>query len=261
MNTSPTVGRRLKDERERRDLQRVDVSRATKIYVHHLAALEFGRYDDLPDERVVESYVRAYAEQVGLDGEALVRDLRVERGLPGPEPPPAPPARSHRAWWLFAGGAVVLAAIAIGWSGKPERSAEVVAPRAAPPPPPAPEPIPDPVLEAPAPDPDPTLTVAAHGVGTGVVDHRLVGAGDRFSVGTEVWFWTDVRGAAPGATIRHLWIHEGRRVFELPLRLGGASWRTQSSRPLRAGSAGAWTVEARDERGRTVARDTFECVP
>lgn len=265
MSLPPSVGQRLKDERERRNLQRVDVSRATKIYIHHLAAIEFGRYDDLPDGEVVEAYVRAYGEQVGLDGEALVRDLREERGLARVEAPPARPLRSKLRWGLAAVGAVLLILAAAVFL-RPVRTEPplVAAPPAAEPPPPPEAPLPEPPAVAASPvvaEPAPGPSIAAHGVGTGVVDHRLIGAGDRFPAGSTVWFWTDVRGGVPGATVRHLWIHEGRRVVDLPLRIGGAAWRTQSSRRLDAGSTGEWTVEARNERGDLLVRAGFRCVP
>jgi hypothetical protein len=116
-----------------------------------------------------------------------------------------------------------------------------------PPPAPAPEALP------------PQLTVVDHGVGTGVVDRRLVGEGDRFAEGAQVWFWTRVQGGRAGDTIHHVWIHEGRVANRIPLRVGGWHWRTQSRRTLTPGSAGRWVVEARDDAGRVLARREFVC--
>ena len=111
--------------------------------------------------------------------------------------------------------------------------------------------------------PAPPATSASHlrvgefGVGTNVVDHRLVGRGDRFREGTVVWFWTSVLGGRPGDKIRHVWLHEGRSVAVAELNVNAAHWRTQSRRPLPEGSTGDWTVDARDPEGHVIARVGF----
>ena len=104
------------------------------------------------------------------------------------------------------------------------------------------------------------LKVGEFGVGTDVVDHRLVGRGDRFREGTIVWFWTSVLGGRPGDKIRHVWLHEGRSVAVAELNVHAAHWRTQSRRPLPDGSTGDWTVEARDREGHVIASVGFTCV-
>lgn len=115
----------------------------------------------------------------------------------------------------------------------------------------------------PAPPAEPSasrLSVGEFGVGTGVVDHRLVGRGDRFREGTVVWFWTSVLGGRPGDKIRHVWSHGGRSVAVAELNVDGAHWRTQSRRPLPEGATGDWTVEARDAEGHVIASVGFTCV-
>ena len=104
------------------------------------------------------------------------------------------------------------------------------------------------------------LKVGEFGVGTDVVDHRLVGRGDRFREGTVVWFWTSVLGGRPGDKIRHVWLHGGRSVAVAELNVNAAHWRTQSRRPLPEGSTGDWTVEARDPEGHVIASVGFTCV-
>ena len=104
------------------------------------------------------------------------------------------------------------------------------------------------------------LSVEDFGVGTNVVDRRLVGRGDRFREGTVVWFWTRVLGGRPGDKIRHVWLHAGRSVAVAELDVNGANWRTQSRRPLPEGSTGDWTVEARDPEGNVIASAAFTCV-
>ena len=103
------------------------------------------------------------------------------------------------------------------------------------------------------------LVIAHHGVGTGVVNHELIGEADRFADGTRVWFWTWVNGATAGETIHHVWLYEGREMLSVPLKLGGERWRTQSYKNLHPGSTGQWVVEARDETGGVLARRVFQC--
>jgi hypothetical protein len=131
-------------------------------------------------------------------------------------------------------------------------------------------PAPAPVVEpAPAPPASPSaasaapagLSIAAHGVGTGVVDHKLVGEAAHFPEGTQVSFWTQVEGGAAGETIRHVWLHHGQEVLTMPLPIGGTRWRTQSVKTLHPGSSGNWAVEARDAAGRVLARREFRCTP
>ena len=123
---------------------------------------------------------------------------------------------------------------------------------------------PTPSVEPPdqaAPSSESNLKVAEFGVGTDVVDHRLVGRGDRFREGTVVWFWTSVLGGRPGDKISHVWLHGGRSVAVAELNVNAAHWRTQSRRSLPEGSTGDWTVEARDSAGHVIASVGFTCVP
>ena len=106
-----------------------------------------------------------------------------------------------------------------------------------------------------------TLSVPDFGVGTGVVDRRLVGGGVRFPEGDQVSFLTRVLGGQAGDTIAHVWLYEGRAVQTVRLRVRGPHWRTYSRKTLFVGMAGSWAVEARDASGRVLARQEFSCVP
>jgi len=103
------------------------------------------------------------------------------------------------------------------------------------------------------------IRVTASGVGTGVVDRRLVGQGTRFEEGSTAFFFTRVVGAAPGQKLRHVWLHEGRVIQSIVLPLGSAHWRTHSSKTLLV--KGYWVVEARSDDGRVLARAEFRCEP
>ncbi len=103
------------------------------------------------------------------------------------------------------------------------------------------------------------MIITDQGVGIGVQDRELIGAATRFAEGTSVWFWTRIEGATPGEPVRHVWLREGEEVASVTLIVGGATWRTQSSKSLHPGSAGDWVVEARDGAGNVLARRAFQC--
>lgn len=253
-------------ERERRGLPRVDVARATGIFIHHLSALEHGNFEDLPDGPTVAGYVRAYADFLDLDAAGLVKAFCDERGIEEPVEPATAGARSVgslvRVLLLAAAALAVVGIVWWGLRGKPVPAS----------PPPVPEPVPAPaVAEEPRVEPAPppaerprpssTLSVPEHAVGTEVVDRRLVGVSERFPAGTRVWFWTRVLGGRPGQRIRHVWIRDGMVIDTITLTLGGRHWRTYSFKTVYPGSSGRWAVEARDENGVVLARSEFSCGP
>ncbi len=100
------------------------------------------------------------------------------------------------------------------------------------------------------------LIIAAFGLGTDVVDRRLIGASDRFAEGSAAVFQTRVTGGRKGESIRHVWLREGRTVQATELELGGSHWRTHSRKTL--WGTGSWTVEVRDGNGRVLASSEFE---
>ncbi len=393
-----TFGERLKHEREARGVAVDEIAAATKISSRYIEALERDEFEHLPGDVFIKGYVRAVAQVLGSDADALVREFVLQRRGPvaptgddadaaivrelsrvlkvGEEPEPRGTIRVPRVpakLLAAAAGAAILALAA--WAGTawlrpsrqpplqaatrsgpspaapgvpvppppadraapeppagPARQAvspppqerssppgvapsppsspppsvssppdagpqpRVVAPakvepertgtrpkvQPKPPPParpstspsasrgdrprlaPAPErasvpPPPAPPIAAPPPAPSAPMIVAEHGVGTGVIDRRLVGRADRFPAGSEIFFWTRVlRGEADGA-IRHVWIHEGREVLAVDLPVGSPDWRTQSRFVLPAGAVGGWAVEARDPAGRVLARQAFVC--
>jgi hypothetical protein len=119
-----------------------------------------------------------------------------------------------------------------------------------------PEPLPEPLPET----VPPSLSIEEHGVGNGVSNRQLLGASDEFVEGSVVWFWTHVEGGHRGDRVQHVWLREGREIGIIPLRVAGEQWRTQSRRKMGVGSAGRWTVEARDVEGRVLASTSFDVV-
>ena len=88
------IGRFLEQKRKERGLSLEEVEQATKIRKRYLKGLERGDYAILPDAVYAMGFLKTYANYLGLDGEALSRQLkssrktRRERGInynPGPE--------------------------------------------------------------------------------------------------------------------------------------------------------------------------------
>lgn len=94
-------------------------------------------------------------------------------------------------------------------------------------------------------------------VARAVVDRMPVDEGQSFPVDVgEVWCWTRVSGAE-GSTIKHVWLRDGVEMAEVPLNVGGSSWRTYSSKTIPPYWSGNWRVEVRDETGNVLASQDF----
>ena len=114
---------------------------------------------------------------------------------------------------------------------------------------------------APAPLPSASgASIPELGVGRGIAGHDLTGQTTRFTEGERVYFWTRIEGAA-GQTIQHVWLHDGKEVLRVPIRVQAKRWRSHSWKVLNHGSSGKWVVEARDSSGRVLARREFSCRP
>jgi cytoskeleton protein RodZ len=85
------VGNSLQEARRRRGVALSDAEAATMIRSRYLDALEHERFELLPDGPYARSFLREYAEFLGLDGDILAAeyDLRFAPEEPPPEPPPS----------------------------------------------------------------------------------------------------------------------------------------------------------------------------
>jgi cytoskeletal protein RodZ len=288
----------LRRARAARGLPLEAAASATRISRQYLAALENGNLEALPSGPFGRSYLRSYAEFLGIDPGPILESYRsteTAKGLGAEESREkavrelarvldhrAKQHRSSLAPVLFAlvTGSVLL--IAVWVSREPAAPAppriqekETPAATASPPPevdevepPPAKEPERPAAISVAEVEPPPpkeperpaAISVAESAVGTKIVDHRLVDRADRFSEGERVAFWTRVRAAKPGEVIHHHWFHEGRPVMRRELPIGSTHWRTFSRYTLHDGASGTWVVEARDGSGRVLARAEFLCV-
>jgi len=280
-----TFGYKLRSVREDQGLSIEDVARTTRIAVHHLEALERDDFGALPEDVLVKNYLRAYSGCLDVNADLMIEDYVRERASSAPATTGSSvsddvrPAR-FRFLMIVAGIVVIFAVIVTlkirtGNVDEPERlsfspnavmeavkkssavETSIVTPVET-----TATPVKQPVEVVPIEPPDPgTLAIVDYGVGTGVEDRQLVGAADRFAEGTQVSFWTRVENGTRGEAIDHVWSREGVEAARISLTLGGSPWRTHSAKTLWQGSAGNWTVEARDENGQVLARREFTCTP
>jgi hypothetical protein len=80
------IGATLRQAREARKLTADNVSRATRIPVHIIHAMEQDDWKRVPPGIFARGYLRAYAREVGLDGNALALRLQAEQAPPSPPP-------------------------------------------------------------------------------------------------------------------------------------------------------------------------------
>jgi hypothetical protein len=82
-----SVCARLRNERERRQIPLSSISANTKISATLFAALEHGDLSRWPSGIFRRSFVRAYAEAIGLDPDEIIREFLAEF----PDPPDSSP--------------------------------------------------------------------------------------------------------------------------------------------------------------------------
>jgi cytoskeleton protein RodZ len=128
----PEIGATLREARMRARIDVSEIEAKTKIRAKYLRALENEEWSLLPGPTFVKSFLRTYAQALGLDGKALVEEYRLSHESPGEafEPIVASPRRPRRRapsgpsrGYLIAVGAVSLVIVllvvllAVGGSG------------------------------------------------------------------------------------------------------------------------------------------------
>src|ERR1035437_1621387 len=78
----PEIGATLREARMRARIDVSEIEAQTKIRAKYLRALENEEWGLLPGPTFVKSFLRTYAQALGLDGKALVEEDRLhhERG-------------------------------------------------------------------------------------------------------------------------------------------------------------------------------------
>jgi cytoskeleton protein RodZ len=92
------IGDRLREARMRRKLDIADVEERTKIRAKYLRALENEEFGLLPGATFVKTFLRTYAEELGLDPHVLLEEYRAsyEPRDEAEVTPLGPPAASRR---------------------------------------------------------------------------------------------------------------------------------------------------------------------
>jgi transcriptional regulator with XRE-family HTH domain len=88
------IGERLREARDDLGLELEEITERTKIRVRYLQAMEEERWEALPGAAYARSFLHTYAEELGLDADALVDEYRraePARDRPEPDVPPAAP--------------------------------------------------------------------------------------------------------------------------------------------------------------------------
>lgn len=76
--TLDQIGQKLKSARDVSGLSLAQIQEKTKIPYNHLASIDAGNFDDLPEPVYVSGFIRRYAECVGLEAQELVEEYRNE---------------------------------------------------------------------------------------------------------------------------------------------------------------------------------------
>jgi cytoskeleton protein RodZ len=108
----PSIGETLREARMRQHLDIADVEARTKIRAKYLRALENEEFGMLPGPTFVKTFLRTYAEMLGLDPHALVEEYRAgferEDEMEAPLGPPAVAGRDRRHGPRFGPGSLIL---------------------------------------------------------------------------------------------------------------------------------------------------------
>ncbi|MCB5426139.1 helix-turn-helix domain-containing protein [Altererythrobacter sp. CC-YST694] len=111
-----TVGEKLRAAREAKGLSLEQLSAESRITVRHLTLIEANDFAALPGRTYAVGFSRTYARLLGLDGDAIAREVRAELSAMVPHESrlstfePGDPARvpSRMLAWVSAAAAIVL---------------------------------------------------------------------------------------------------------------------------------------------------------
>jgi hypothetical protein len=109
----PEIGSTLREARMRARIDITEVEQATKIRAKYLRALENEEWGLLPGPTFIRSFLREYADYLGLDSRTLVEEYKLRYDRPSGGPGYGAPRVAPR--WLIVGGAIaaILALLAL----------------------------------------------------------------------------------------------------------------------------------------------------
>ena len=124
------IGRSLREARERRGVALPEAEAVTMIRARYLEALEAERFELVPEGPYLRSFLREYAEYLGLDGDIFVAEYMHSHPPPPPEPEAPQPNRLPslvgdlvRRRGLLIASILIVAAIAVWQLGSSPRNA------------------------------------------------------------------------------------------------------------------------------------------
>ncbi|MBY0374866.1 MAG: helix-turn-helix domain-containing protein, partial [Bryobacteraceae bacterium] len=94
----PSLGLQLRQERERRGISLADIAKDTRISTRYLEAIETDDTRTLPHDFFYRSFIRQYAQYLGLSDAEVQASLQLELSAPkleNPAPEPAPPVSNY----------------------------------------------------------------------------------------------------------------------------------------------------------------------
>ena len=152
------VGEKLRAAREAQGLTIDEIANSTRIPKRHLTMIENGGYDGLPAPTYSAGFIKSWARRLGLDGQALADQFRVEMGgipIETTQALPYEPADPRRTPPAGLALLALLVAVVVGlgylyWRGTAEEPSDVAA-AATDTPPPAAHPAAAPVATQPGP--------------------------------------------------------------------------------------------------------------
>jgi len=129
------VGDKLRAAREAQGLTIEEIASSTRIPKRHLITIENGEYQGLPAPTYSAGFIKSWARRLGLDGQALSDQFRVEMGGVSVEPAqalpyePADPRRTPPAGLALL---ALLVAVVVGlgylyWRGTAEQPRQIAA--------------------------------------------------------------------------------------------------------------------------------------
>lgn len=112
MSNLAEIGQILKEAREQRGLTLDDAAEATRLSRRYLAYLEEGNTLQLPEPVYIKSFIKKYANYLGLAGNELAAQYDVQ---PETTHTKSESEGSHWGWLPITATAVLLAALGIAW--------------------------------------------------------------------------------------------------------------------------------------------------
>ena len=129
------VGDKLRAAREAQGLTIEEIANGTRIPKRHLITIENGGYEGLPAPTYSAGFIKSWARRLGLDGQALSDQFRMEMGSLSVEPAqslPYEPADPRRTPPVGLALLALLIAVIVGlgylyWRGTAEQPSQIAA--------------------------------------------------------------------------------------------------------------------------------------